>query len=558
MKNYYWLVFLLLFSSVLSGQASYTSMTEKALSTMWKAEDSIGYRTALSLYEAAFAKYPDSIDHLGLYKASVLAGELNELDKAFKYLGPVYEVEKDEYGTPGWAYVVGEYSSSEYKNLLEDPRWKQVQGKAMVRKEAFFQQLEQQQQEFVSTGKGLEEGDLDGEALYRQLKNYKPYLAKNQRNYSIALSVNDTASTSYFVHLPENYTPERKYPMLIFLHGAVRYNDFADYQTQSILSGWNRFYTELADKHEVILVFPSGSKQFNWMIPDDGFFLIPSIVKEIKQCIHIDDNKVFVTGHSNGATGSFSYLMKQPTLFAGFYGFNTYPKVFTGGTFIENILNRSFINFSTDQDYYYPPEANDKLKVMMENLSADYKEYRYDGFPHWFPAFDESKPAHELLYADLLKRERNPLPSEISWEFDDDQYGAMDWIGAMKLDTLAKRAAWHQALNFNIDKWLDYDDRDSLVVKEVDEKAFDFPRKSGKVEAKYQNNTFHIKTSCLASLSINISPEMVDMNQKVKVFVNGKLYYEDKVQYDRNYMLSSFKANLDREQLWVDKIELRL
>ncbi|NRB49278.1 MAG: hypothetical protein HRU41_16495 [Saprospiraceae bacterium] len=113
MKNYYWLVFLPLFPSALLAQKSYTSMTKKALSMMWQAEDSVGYRASLSLYEAAFAQFPDSIDHLGLYKASVLAGELNELDKAFKYLEPVYEVEKDEYGTPGWAYVVGEYSSSE-------------------------------------------------------------------------------------------------------------------------------------------------------------------------------------------------------------------------------------------------------------------------------------------------------------------------------------------------------------------------------------------------------------------------------------------------------------
>ena len=37
--------------------------------------------------------------------------------------------------------------------------------------------------------------------------------------------------------------------------------------------------------------------------------------------------------------------MKQPRQLAGFYGFNTYPKVFTGGKFIENIKNRSFINF---------------------------------------------------------------------------------------------------------------------------------------------------------------------------------------------------------------------
>ena len=81
------------------------------------------------------------------------------------------------------------------------------------------------------------------------------------------------------------------------------------------------------------------------MTSDDGFFMIPKIVRTIKQSINIDDNKVFIAGHSNGATGTFSYLMKEPTMFAGFYGFNTHPKVYTGGTFIENTSNRSFINF---------------------------------------------------------------------------------------------------------------------------------------------------------------------------------------------------------------------
>lgn len=559
MKNFHCLFILQLLSCAILAQDSYSSLTEKALSLMWEAKDSAAYRTSLSLYETAFERFPDSVDHLGLYKASVLAGELKEMDKAFTYLQAVYEVEEDEYGTPGWAYVVGEYSASEYKNLLDDSRWKKMEAKALERKKRFYEGLASKKEEFLAVKDQVKiKQELSGEKLYRQLQQWRPYLPKLQRNYSISLPVKDTNLTSYFVHLPENYDPARSYPMLIFLHGAVRYNKFADYQTPSVLGGWNRFYTEFADLHELVLVFPSGSKQFNWMVPDDGFFLIPTIVKQIKQSIHIDDNRIFVSGHSNGATGSFSYLMKQPTLFAGFYGFNTYPKVFTGGTFLENIHNRSFINFSTDEDYYYPPAANDTLKVLLEKLGADYQDHRYDGFPHWFPAFDESRAAHQLLFSDLLTRTRNPFPEKLSWEFDDEQYGSIDWLADMKLDTAQNLAEWHLPVNFEINRWLDYNDQDSLVVVKVKKKAFDFPRKSGKVEASYANNAFRIKTSRITSLSIRISPEMVNLNRKVKVFVNGKVYFNKKLTYDKSFLLQSFTENLDRSQLWVNEIQLQL
>ncbi len=238
MKNCCYLLVLQLFSYSLLAQESYTSLTEKALTLMWEAEDATAYRASLSLYEAAFERFPDSIDHLGLYKASVLAGELKELDKAFRYLQPVYEVEEDEYGTPGWAYIVGEYSTSEYKNLLEDPRWKKLTTRALERKKKFYEGLKRKKEEFLAV-KHPDEIDksLTGKELYQQLQRYNPYLTKSQRNYSISLTVKDTALTSYFVHLPENYNPAKAYPMLIFLHGAVRYNEFAKYQTKSILGG---------------------------------------------------------------------------------------------------------------------------------------------------------------------------------------------------------------------------------------------------------------------------------------------------------------------------------
>lgn len=552
------ILFLVNLGYFVNAQETYSKLTEKALKTMWNAKDTIGYRKAFNMYEDAFRQFPDSINGLGLYKSSVLASNLKEFDKAFEYLTPLAEMVTDEDGYPGWLYIIGKYAKKEYKNLHSDPRWQELEKKAFVDKQKFFEKLKKSEQEFFAISK-IDFSKSKGKKLYAKLKEYNPFLPKLQKDYSISLQINDTTKTSYLVHLPKNYTPEKAYQMLVFLHGAVHYSTLSQYQiANSNLKGWNRYYTKYAERDNIILVFIDGSKKYNWMYPDDGFFMIPEIVRQIKKTINVDDNKIFISGHSNGATGSFSYLMKQPTLFAGMYGFNTHPKVYTGGTFVENIKNKSFINFSTDQDYYYPPNANDSLNVLMKSINADYKDYRYNGFPHWFPKFDESEPAYKILFSDMKSRERNPYPKKINWEFDDNKYGNIDWLTNVQLDTLQQRKDWHKNLNFNITKWYEYNKKDSLVAKNVEVKAFSFPRKSGKILAQYENNVFKIKTSCIKSFELYISPEMVNLRRKVKVYLNDKLYFNNKVKYNSSFMLDNFEKNKDRTQIWVNYIDIRI
>lgn len=550
-------LFLVVFGFFGRAQENYSTLAQKALETMWKAKDEAGYRKALDMYENAFKTYPDSIDGTGLYKASVIASELKDRDKAFKYITPLASMKTDEDGYPGWTYILD--AESEYKNLLSDTRWGPLKTKALKDKERFYAELLSKENEFYSATKNDLTEIRDPKTLYGEIRKFDPYRPKNDRDYSISFKVNDSVKTSFFIHLPKNYDPSKKYSLLFFLHGAVKNNALVDYQLAGWnLGDWNRYYTKYAEQNDVILVFPKGSRQYNWMSPDDGFFMIPEMVKLVKKAINIDDNKVFISGHSNGATGSFSYLMKKPTSFAGFYGFNTYPKVFTGGTFVENIKNRSFINFSTEQDYYYSPNANDDLTKLMSMIKADYKEYRYNGFPHWFPQFDESEPAYKILFNDLTLRKRNPFPKELSWEFDDDKYGTIDWLSDIKLDTLKPRSNWHKDLNFKITKWLEYDEKDSLVTKTVDRNAFDLPRNPGKIKAEYDSNIFRIEVSDIRSFSIGISPEMVKLKKRVKVYINGKLYFNRKVRYDRELMLQNFENNRDREQVWVNLIELKI
>lgn len=558
MKYFATIIICLLFVSV-NAQENYTVLIDEAYETMQKTENGENNAKALEMYEKAFTKYPDSVNVDGLYIASTLSAKLKKNNQAFNYLNDLEKLKTDEDGYPVWEYILGKFAETEYQNILTDKRWNTIKENALKEKQEFYKQLKEKEDKFYDVSKIDLSGIKNTKKLYKALKQFHPYKTKKDQNYSISFIINDSLKTSFFIHLPANYSPEKKYPVLFFLHGAVRHSNLNEYQLANWnLGNWNRFYTKYADQNEVILVFPSGNKEYNWMTSDKGFFMIPEMLKQIKNTINVDDNKVFVSGHSNGATGSFSYLMKQSTPFAGFYGFNTQPKVFTGGTFMENIKNRSFINFSTDQDYYYPPNANDDFTKLMHQINADYKEYRYNGFPHWFPEFDESKPAYVILFDDLMSRKRNPFPKTITWEFDDENYGNIDWISNIKLDTLNAKENWHKELNFKIDKWLSYDNNDSLVAQVVDKNAFDFPRKSGKIKAEYNQNVFRIETSCVASFDINISPEMVDLNKKVFVYINGILYFDNKITYNKTFMLQNFEATKDRQQVWVHRIELKL
>ena len=526
-------------------QRGYEADTYEALRTMWKAKNDRTRKQALTLYDRAFVAYPDSVEEIGLYKASVLAGQLGEIEKAFDYLERLVEISSTQ--ADGWVHVAGEYSRSEYPNLLEDPRWTALEASQVARREAFFQRLAAEEAEFLkpATLQFSENPEAGIEA---------EFLPKAHRNYSIRYALSDTLTTSYFVALPEHYDPSRSYPMLVFLHGAVRFNAATLYQTERVLADWNRFYTKYAERDEVILVFPQADSRYNWMTTDEGFDYVPGVIAQIKRSINVDDNRVFVSGHSNGATGSFNYWLRHPTPFAAFFGFNTYPKVFTGGTFLKNGNHRPFVSFSTDQDYYYPPAANDSLIALTGRLGLSYEDHRYAGFPHWFPEFDESEPAVARIFEQIKTTERNPYPTELFWQTDDLRDGRVDWLEITQLDTTARAAPWQRTENFPITSWLSYNKREQLVVRSVEQRAFDYPRAAGAVRAVYADNRFELQTSRVGELAVYIAPAMVDLSQPVVIVVNGREVFSETVAPDAAWMREEYARSGERTQVFCRRV----
>lgn len=557
------LISLLLLLFVAGGaraQENYRTRLRQAMAQMNQAKDAAGQAQALAAFENLFREAPDSVDCPAVYKASLLAADLGKNDEAFRLLRRLMDFGTDEYGAPCWTYIVGDFVDDEYQRLRTDARWKALEARAVRERAGFYRELERDEREFFAVSKADDTPWNDAAGFRRSFRTFEAFFPKKKRDYSIMFPINDSTRTSFLVHLPTGYDYRKRHPLLVVLHGAVRNNALTDFQMPGwVLGDWNRFYTQYADREGVILVFPKGNREYNWMTPDDGFYMVPEMVRRIKRAVDVDDARVFVTGHSNGATGAFSYLMKQPNLFAAGYGFNPYPKVFTGGTFVENLRNRSFISFTTDRDYYYPPGANDDFTRLMQGMKTDYKEYRYEGYPHWFPEFDQSEEAVRLLFEDMSRRRRHPYRDSLTWELDDDRYGNIDWLADLRLDTLRERAPWHEpSPNFRITRWLAYDERDSLVAKEVNRPAFDFPRRSGKVRAAYADNTFRIETSRIGSLRLLLSPEMVDMGREIKVYLNGRLCFHGRIGSDLGYMNTNFYRHRDRQAIWENSLLLEV
>jgi len=122
----------------------------------------------------------------------------------------------------------------------------------------------------------------------------------------------------YRIHLPKDYQEGRTYPVVFALHGL----SFGS-RVMEINTGLSR----LADKEGFIVVYPYGSQPnsfipYSWNseyccayaykenIDDVGF--IASLISDLRNNYNIEDDKVYMTGHSNGGMLGMYVALKHP------------------------------------------------------------------------------------------------------------------------------------------------------------------------------------------------------------------------------------------------------
>ncbi|MBT4575595.1 MAG: PDZ domain-containing protein [Candidatus Cloacimonetes bacterium] len=290
---------------------------------------------------------------------------------------------------------------------------------------------------------------ISGDSLFTILSDWQNY-SQPQKTGVFLLEhnqVNDTLAAPYVVYIPNGYNAKSKTPLIIYLHGGVSTKVFHD---TPIEYAEQNYFTEYAEKNNWIVVYPMGNNDTAWWNLV-GINNINAQIRELKSQYNIDDNRIYITGFSDGGSGSFHFALNAPDDFAAFYPLNGMLSVGSIVTqipvYLPNLKNRSVYAVNTDDDGLYPAK---KMRELMElSLKADanlfYKEYW--GIGHTFEYASSELP---ILIDNMKTKVRDIFPPEIYWETSMLEYGKCDWLQITEIDTMQTHKEWQKEYNVKL------------------------------------------------------------------------------------------------------------
>jgi len=154
----------------------------------------------------------------------------------------------------------------------------------------------------------------------------------------------DNTYQPYMVYLPENYDPQKKYPLMIFLHGSA-----SDETTiQRSLS--------LIPK-DFIAVGPFGRGKSNGFSKDGAQEDIAEVIDAVTEDYSIDATKILLTGFSMGGYGVYRTFFETPGKFKALAVFSGTPiwkanetPDFTDGKNLKSFSNMPIFIFHGEKD----------------------------------------------------------------------------------------------------------------------------------------------------------------------------------------------------------------
>ena len=143
----------------------------------------------------------------------------------------------------------------------------------------------------------------------------------------------DSDTLNYRILLPENFDKSKTYPLHLFLHGIGERG--SDNMKQ--LTYINKVFSDKRNRKRfpAIVIFPQAPITDSWSsrklikspdnknykfkknsTPTKSLSMVISLMDSLVKLSHINRNRVYLTGLSNGAMGSFELLNKRPDMFA--------------------------------------------------------------------------------------------------------------------------------------------------------------------------------------------------------------------------------------------------
>lgn len=408
---------------------------------------------------------------------------------------------------------------------------------------------------------------INADSAYKILSNWNDYPEISKPDSWFLFLYKDPifGTVPLKIYIPKNYKSTIASPAVLLLHGATVISSFKDAYKDTVSSETDvSQFSNYFEKQNFVIIKPfadgygpyaDGTIKFDWIVnrfnkqisrhnTNPTFRTLVSIISQLKEVINIDDNRVFAFGHSDGADGAFALQIYEPSVFAGFVSYNSLLNhLFSYDAYLRNTLNRPLYLVHSDLDDIRPIQQNRLIVNIMDSIKSPVLYKEYIGYEH-----SDKHLEIDLPYSyDWMKGvSRNSFQKNITWETSDLTYNSCDWLKIIEYDTTPSPANWHTKLNTKL-----YDKIDKVYLNDL---HYDL-NESGAVQANFNNNVIELKISRVREIELLISPVMINLQNPVKVVVNGKEIFNKNVKADKNFLLENFKKSFDRKALWVASIK---
>jgi pimeloyl-ACP methyl ester carboxylesterase len=323
-----------------------------------------------------------------------------------------------------------------------------------------------------------------------------------ERAYNAALSV------------PPTYQPTKSYGLVVCLHGA-------GFTGEAYLERWQ---ARLGDNY--VLACPT--------TPMGAWFtrraeeLVLATIRSVQRRYHIDPDRVFLTGMSNGGIGAWVIGMHDAPLFAGI-------APMAGG--LDNVLLPFLANLRSTPIYIIHGAKDQVMPVELSRTITN--ELTRLGYPFVYREHDREHPMagghyfprEELpeLVAWLNGQRRNPLPTSVTVVREASHFQPFGWV---RIDTTDAIAAFSE----------------DLVSKRDDRiKQREYARLDASIVAP---NRIEVRADRVQRYSLFLNEQLIDSSKPLVVLTNGQVSFDGTVTPSLETLLKQARLRQDSRQLF--------
>jgi len=336
----------------------------------------------------------------------------------------------------------------------------------------------------------------------------------------------DGTEFSYVLFVPENYSPDERWPLVIALHGAAGTGD-------SYVFTWAKH----AQRHGCLVLAPTSTENTGWS-GTVGRDIVLQAYRDVRENFNIDTNRVYVDGTSMGAGGAWMFALHMPDMFAGLVSRSGGVRLLLQ-VMLPNAVNLPVYIVHGLRDRVIPVDSVKKARDQILRYGGDVT-FRLDA-KAGHSSFSNETPR---ILEWMAGRIRNPYPRRVVFNL---------------LDLSVPRCYWLQAevLDDNL-----FDPRKPVMVPTIHGESLDPEMKqnyilsaaragTAQLKGVIEGNTITVETKHVIGYSILLSDAMVNLDEPIEVVTNGKQSYFGPAEPSLEFLLEWARRYRDPQMLYT-------